>query len=730
MCHEISYIDFSLFNSALIVGKIGNNDSYSNGVGKTSIFKAIELGLFNQSDVILEKVIRDDTDFCKITIDFFLDDQEYRLSRQRTKKGNSDLTLLQRTATVGTDEEVYHSLVSDDIYQALKDNDQKFWKDISCRRTADTEKELEKLLKINFKSFRGTVHFLQNDFSGLASSTPEKRKSILKDALNIIVYSKLEKIAKEKAGALVKNIDRHKSFIEALGDLDQPVVLLKNNLCELEKSLLKENDKLKIKSRDLLETNNYINTLVSSHRELEAKYSFLLDKEKQLLFDKDKKELSAKEYSDKKNQSVSLAKEIINEVSNLKETINKLSNLDFYKIDVLSLQISEAQQQLLHYNVIIQNNISEYEELKIPVPNDNICKHCRQGLTEDHKKNCKLQIKKDIDKCQNNIKLSKQEVLILKDKISSLRSEVNVLINAKLQLEDVRSKILSKNKEIQDKKDLCNDYSSLLDKINNEIKERQDDLLLIKEEIQKSSLIEAEKIKITIEDHKNKSIDLNKEISVLSKEIAHLNASKAVTLHSIEQNDKDKVKLAELKNKLEELENEFVMYPYVLQAFSSTGIPNLIIQNVLDDLQNKSNELLLRLRPGLQLSFLIEKTKSDGTDGETLDICYYVNGKERYYEQLSGAMKVAIVFSLKLGLSSLLQEIYGSDIRFLLLDEIDQSLDKASVDAFADIVKFFQKDFTILVITHNDRLKDRFQNAILVRQDLDMVSRAKVVNSW
>ena len=113
-----------------------------------------------------------------------------------------------------------------------------------------------------------------------------------------------------------------------------------------------------------------------------------------------------------------------------------------------------------------------------------------------------------------------------------------------------------------------------------------------------------------------------------------------------------------------------------------------------------------------------------------IDINYLINGKERQYDQLSGAQKVAVTFSLKLGLSFILQKIVGTDIKFLLLDEIDQSLDKAGVDAFADIVKFFQKDFTILVITHNDRLKDKFQHAILVEQDINMVSRAKVVSSW
>ena len=169
----------------------------------------------------------------------------------------------------------------------------------------------------------------------------------------------------------------------------------------------------------------------------------------------------------------------------------------------------------------------------------------------------------------------------------------------------------------------------------------------------------------------------------------------------------------------------------VIQAFSSTGIPNIIIQNVLDDLQIEANGLLSQIKPEIQLSFSIEKTvEKTGDQADTLDIDYAVNGRDRYYEQLSGSQQIATVFALKLGLSFLLQKMIGTDIKFLLFDELDQPLDKSSVDYFADMVKFFQKEYTILVITHNDRLKDKFSHAILVEQDGNDVSRAKVVSSW
>ena len=73
MCHNKSFIDFTQFSSALIVGKLENNDLFSNGVGKSTIFKAIEYCLFNQADVNLEKIIRDDSPSCQIVMDFLVE---------------------------------------------------------------------------------------------------------------------------------------------------------------------------------------------------------------------------------------------------------------------------------------------------------------------------------------------------------------------------------------------------------------------------------------------------------------------------------------------------------------------------------------------------------------------------------------------------------------------------------------------------------------------------------
>ena len=725
-CHSNSFIDFSLFKSALIVGKIENNDLYSNGVGKTSIFKAIEYALFNQADVNLEKIIRDDSLSCRVVFDFTIEQQEYRLVRVRTKK-SSDLSLYQKKDNANNNVDIYHTIING-IYEPLFD--EKNWKDISGRPASATEKELSKLIKINLKAFRSTVHFLQNDFTGLSTATPEKRKGIFKEGLGLLIYSKLEKLAKEKSNTIIKEIDKHKTLIDSLGDPVKSIIDIQNQISVIEQNIIVQENKLCGLNSQKTEQTLKINELKNNYSLLESKFSSLIEREKSLKIEKSRLDTSIKEYQTKKSNVVKAANILSNEIKTLREDQVKLASLDYSQIDILLEQISSLKDNVAQHNVIIQNNMVKYEELKIPVPNENICKHCRQELTAEHKNICKAQIDYELDICQKLIKSSKKEIVNLNEQIIKHQQSINSLNLSKQQLSNINTQITTKNKEIQDKRTIFNEYSCLLEKFISELVEKEQEIIVVQEELKISSIEEANLLKEQIVKVQSIIDNVSAQILVLNKEIAHLNNSLAVLRHSIEQKRKDQERQDVLKNELLSLEDKFQIYPLVLQAFSSTGIPNLIIQNVLDDLQIEANNLLLQLKPGLQLSFAVEKIKGDGTQDDTLDINYTVNGKERDYEQLSGAMKLAVVFSLKLGFSFLLQKMIGVDVKFLLIDEIDQSLDKAGVDAFADIVKFFQKDFTILIITHNDRLKDKFSHAILVEQDINMISHAQVVSSW
>lgn len=724
MCYDLGFIDFTLFNAALVIGKKDNNDLRANGVGKTTIFKAIEYVLFNQvSDLNLEECIREEQPKCRIVFDFLIGGQEYRLARSRTRKGVSDLSFAERNAEIGTIEEIYHDSNSIPVIE------KKFWKDISGRRTGDTEKDLAKLIKVNYKSFGVFVHFMQNDFTGLTTATPEKRKGILKDALNLAIYTKLEKLAKEKFSILDKEANRLSSLIEALGDPKTDNITFSKQVLQTNQELEARQKKLSILQEQQAKEIVLVNQLINQHAIVESKSASLVSLKTSAANELSKTESSFKEYQTKKANAIKSAKELVIEIKELEKTQLELVSIDYEQIKTLTDQIVSNKEKIAQLNLTIENDMKRCNKLKIPLPIDGECEHCRQPLSQEHRLICQTKINEEMQEKQNNMQLNKKEIKRLSDENILHQQKISSISNSKQMLDATSAKLNLKRSEHEEKKSKFQDYSDNLTKYTKELAQKQEECQRLEEESKSSSLEEANLIQIKIDEQKKVIAESNKPIDVLNKEINHFNNQKAILEHNIQQRTEDLRKKENFATSLKSVDDKLTIYPFVLQAFSSTGIPNLIIQNILDDLQIEANNLLAQLNPILQLSFLIEKTK-DGVEVDTLDIKYLVNGKRRYYGQLSGAQKLAMTFSLKLGLSFLLQNMIGMEVKFLLLDELDQGLDKATIDDYADLIKVFQKDFTILVITHNDRLQKHFDTAVLVEQNIDEVSTARVVNSW
>ena len=718
-CHEKSIIDFTQFNSALIIGKIENSELYSNGVGKTTIFKAIEYALFNASDVNLEKLIRDDCQSCKVIFDFKVDNQLYRVCRTRTKKGTSDLSLFERNAVEGE---------SDLVQSPTSDKD--YWKDISGRRAPDTEKDLAKLIKINAKSFRSTVHFAQNDFSGITSATPEKRKALLREILSLSIYSKLEKMAKDKSSILIKQIDKNEALLSTLNGSQEEVEKCNQEIAEKQKLVNLYSEKINEHQGALDILLQLVQSKNLSIQEINNENKFLISQKDKSVKEKNQIENSIKDYSSKKNSLLEEAKKLASELKIIKDKKDILEKIDFNQIEILNKKVEEKQSLSKEKQVQLQTFMVKMEELKIPLPKGSQCKHCRQSLDAEHLNKCQQEIAQEMIALEFKIQTLKEEINFVNQECKNILQEIKQLNNQNSELNSLTSSFSFKEKEIKDKKEVYSEYNKILEEFNSKLKEKTEELQELEMKINSSSVDKIKEINSEITELNKKTENHKIEVSSYNKQISFCNNSIAVLEHSIKQIQDNLIKKKEIVENNKKIQEEFNTYPTVIEAFSSTGIPNLIIQNLLDELQEESNKLLNNLKPGLQLQFITEKEKKDGSSNDTLDILYFVQGKNREYEQLSGAMKLAVNFSLKLGLSFLLQNMFGTKINLLLLDEIDQSLDKAGVDAFAEIVKFFQKDFTILVITHNDYLKNKFKNGILVEQDRNMVSRAKVVSSW
>ncbi len=160
-----------------------------------------------------------------------------------------------------------------------------------------------------------------------------------------------------------------------------------------------------------------------------------------------------------------------------------------------------------------------------------------------------------------------------------------------------------------------------------------------------------------------------------------------------------------------ELKREEGIYSKLRQAFSKQGIPSLIIEQALPELEERANDLLSRLSDGkMRISLETLKDKKTGGTKETLEIIITdEQGVPRPYETFSGGEAFRVNFALRIALSQMLAERSGVRIRTLGIDEGFGTQDEDGIQNLIEALQVIQEDFDkIIVITHLDRLKEAF----------------------
>ena len=149
------------------------------------------------------------------------------------------------------------------------------------------------------------------------------------------------------------------------------------------------------------------------------------------------------------------------------------------------------------------------------------------------------------------------------------------------------------------------------------------------------------------------------------------------------------------------------------KAFGKDGIPALLIEQSLPEIESHANEILDRLSSG-NMSVKFE-TQRDFRDKkredrkETLDILIRDSAGEREYELFSGGEAFRINFAIRLALSRVLSNRAGARLQTLVIDEGFGSQDSDGRQRLIEAINLVQNDFAkILVITHLEELKDAF----------------------
>ncbi len=182
----------------------------------------------------------------------------------------------------------------------------------------------------------------------------------------------------------------------------------------------------------------------------------------------------------------------------------------------------------------------------------------------------------------------------------------------------------------------------------------------------------------------------------------------------------DRAALKKQRTALAEAKKARGLYKHLRTAFGKNGIPSLIIEQTLPEIEDRTNALLESLTDGrmhVRLETLADK-KSGGTK-ETLDIIITdEQGQPRPYETFSGGEAFRVNFALRIALAQLLAERSGVRIRTLVIDEGFGTQDPEGVQSLVEAIRTIQDDFDkIIVITHLEELKQVFPVRIEVEKD-------------
>ena len=260
-------------------------------------------------------------------------------------------------------------------------------------------------------------------------------------------------------------------------------------------------------------------------------------------------------------------------------------------------------------------------------------------------------------------------------------------------------------------------------RIEKEIKELEEERRKKKEEVEENeknyekaneTLIKSEADAPNMQEAENKLYQMREEENDLRTQVG--GAEQRVKI----LDDKRKQKAGYLAEH-EELNQNILKHKSLERAFGKDGVPALLIEQAIPQIEQKANDLLERLSDGnMSIRFVTQaeyRDKKRDDLKETLDIQISDSSGTRNYEMYSGGEAFRVNFAIRLALSEILAQRKGARLQTLIIDEGFGSQDIRGRQRLVEAINTVKNDFAkIFIITHLDELKDAFPNRIEIEK--------------
>jgi exonuclease SbcC len=654
-----------------------------NGAGKSSLLDAMTWCIWGKArSNSADELIHQGKDEMRVNLTFDQAGTRYRILRQR-KSGKRGASLLEFQ-----------------VWEAETEN----WAAVSEGSIRETQERIDQTLRLDYDTFVNSAFLVQGRADEFTTKTPGQRKQVLANVLGLSIWEAYEARAKERMQATRDQIQRIEGRLEEvereLARRDEHGV----ELAAAQAAAVQADERLGAAEAQWAEQEHTRSELLSTQRQLDDLTRRMASRVKDLA-----------EAHDEVAGELARADKVALEAARA-ESQRDLEALDRAQqsLEDAMRRRSDSAEESARLKGINQLLGPETEPIKtraqtLESASEPICPTCGQPLTDEHRHQLLNDLNAEIGRRRESYRANL-------DKIKA-RDEEQAQLS--LQMKDLQTQLAGRN---QVERRLASAEADLKHADEAQVRVERLQARIAEWEAQLAE-DEAARAEFTRQADATQA-QLN-ALTLTAVEVERLRLEKR---RADERVGGARQQLAaaqamenqrlELRKSWDQQTEELALLDDLRGAFSKRGVPAMIIETVVPELERTANELLSRLTDGrLNVRIETQREIKTGDLREALDIIISDELGSRPYELYSGGEAFRINFAIRIALSRLLARRSGAQLRSLFIDEGFGTQDASGREHLVEALNSIQDDFDrILVITHIDELRDAFPARIEVHK--------------
>jgi exonuclease SbcC len=654
-----------------------------NGAGKSSLLDAITWALWGKARTNApDELIHQGKKQMRVTLTFDQGGVRYRVIRQR-KAGKRGTSLLELQAF---------------------DPAAESWTSLSDTTMRATQHKIESLLRLDYETFVNSAFLVQGRADEFTTKTPSQRKQVLANILGLSRWETFENRAKQRIAETTAEIQRLDGWLQKVESELAERPAHEQEMSQAEEAAQHAAEKLAQAEKTWASIEQTRNQLVSLQRQIDDLTRRITSTQREIKETEHDRQV-AETKADKQALGAAL-EEVQTELGNF-EPLQK-------RLDALAAQRASLVEKTAKLQGINQALGPETEPIKARIATlesatDPLCPTCGQPLTEEHRTKLLAELSQEVDQRRTRYQENRDQIRELRPQLKQAEREIKDLNQQLKGRADLQKKAGELKAALDHAKEAARQAENLARKIARWQKQIQKDKAQ-RTELEKQASASEKSLKaasLTQADLDGLRLEKRKadeRVGGARQQLAALQAFETQREERLRQR--------------EALALDLGLYGDLREAFSKRGVPAMIIETAVPEIERSANELLGRMTDGrLHVRVDTQRETKGGEVREALDIIISDELGSRPYEMYSGGEAFRINFAIRIALSRLLARRAGAQLRSLFIDEGFGTQDAQGREQLVSAINSIQDDFDcILVITHIEELKEHFPMRIEVRK--------------